>query len=169
MTLTPQEEFVKDLSERLVEAGRKNVELEPYPVEDSQKKAMENLAEAFSEPVKKFIDRESSQGVDSDIVSYDRSVDVYSGVDPVSEKKIFNLSVSRVVNAAIESHNVDPEAHADIREAVSSHVNDKNNPHEVTAEQVGAVTPEQLDAAVLKIAVGPEGSNEMTFYRGELL
>ena len=103
---------------------------------------MENIAEAFSEPVKDFIDRES-QTADVSIVSYDHSVDVRQGVDPVTGKELTNLSVANTVNTAISNHNIDETAHPDIRQ--------------------------HIDGSVLKIAVGPDGSNEMTFYRGELL
>lgn len=137
-----QKKFVEDLKERLVEAGKKNVAIEADSLEENQKKAMENIAEAFSEPVKDFIDRES-QTADVSIVSYDHSVDVRQGVDPVTGKELTNLSVANTVNTAISNHNIDETAHPDIRQ--------------------------HIDGSVLKIAVGPDGSNEMTFYRGELL
>ena len=138
-----QKKFVEDLKERLVEAGKKNVAIEANSLEDNQKKAMENIAEAFSEPVKDFIDRESSQVANVSLVSYDRTVYINAGVDPVTGKEVTNLSVANTVNTAISNHNVDENAHPDIRQ--------------------------HIDDSVLKIAVGPDGSNEMTFYRGELL
>ena len=138
-----QKKFVENLKERLVDAGKKNVAIEAETLEENQKKAMENIAEAFSEPVKEFIDSETSQVANISIVSYDRSVEVMPGKDPVTGKEFTNLSVNKTINNAIAAHNVDPEAHADIRRCIED--------------------------SVLKIAVGPDGSNEMTFYRGELL
>ena len=138
-----QKKFVEDLKERLVDAGKKNVAIEAETLEENQKKAMENIAEAFSEPVKEFIDSETSQVANISIVSYDKSVEVMPGKDPVTGKEFTNLSVNKTINNAIAAHNVDPEAHADIRQCIED--------------------------SVLKISVGPDGSNEMTFYRGELL
>lgn len=42
------------------------------------------------------------------------------------------------VSGQINSHNSDPEAHESIRNSINTHISDKNNPHQVTAEQVGA-------------------------------
>lgn len=59
---------------------------------------------------------------------------------------------------------------ADERAALEAHNADHDNPHHVTAEQVGAVDAEYVDAHVLKIAP-PEaaGAGEVIFYRGQLL
>lgn len=59
---------------------------------------------------------------------------------------------------------------ADERTALEAHKADHNNPHNVTAEQVGAVDAAYVDAHVLKIAP-PEaaGAGEVIFYRGQLL
>jgi hypothetical protein len=59
---------------------------------------------------------------------------------------------------------------ADEREALEAHKADHNNPHNVTAEQIGAVDAAYVDAHVLKIAP-PEaaGAGEVIFYRGQLL
>ncbi len=43
------------------------------------------------------------------------------------------------VRGQINAHNTDGSAHNDIRTQLSDHINDKNNPHEVTAAQVGAL------------------------------
>lgn len=146
-----QKKFVEDLKERLVGAGKKNVAIEADSLEENQKKAMENIAEAFSEPVKEFIDSETSQVANISIVSYDRSVDINSGVDPVTRKKITNLSVANTVNDAISNHNVDENAHEDIRADIAA---------ETAARE----------AAVLRIAP-PEsaGTGEVIFYRGGLI
>lgn len=59
---------------------------------------------------------------------------------------------------------------ADERAALDAHKDDHNNPHNVTAEQIGAVDATYVDAHVLKIAP-PEaaGAGEVIFYRGQLL
>ena len=59
---------------------------------------------------------------------------------------------------------------ADERAALEAHKADHNNPHNVTAEQIGAVDAAYVDAHVLKIAP-PEaaGAGEVIFYRGQLL
>ena len=114
-----QKKFVEDLKERLVDAGKKNVAIEADSLEENQKKAMENIAEAFSEPVKNFIDMESSQVANVSLVSYDQTVNIRDGVDPVTGKEITNLSVAAAINAAISAHNVAENAHEDIRQAIS--------------------------------------------------
>ena len=50
------------------------------------------------------------------------------------------------VSGQIGEHNQDPEAHSDIREAITSHVLDAENPHGVTAAQVGAPTVAEMNA-----------------------
>lgn len=59
---------------------------------------------------------------------------------------------------------------ADERAVLEAHKADHDNPHNVTAEQIGAVDAEYVDAHVLKIAP-PEaaGAGEVIFYRGRLL
>ena len=59
---------------------------------------------------------------------------------------------------------------ADNADAISTHAVRTDNPHNVTAEQVGAVDAAYVDAHVLKIAP-PEaaGAGEVIFYRGQLL
>lgn len=58
----------------------------------------------------------------------------------------------------------------DNADAISTHADRTDNPHNVTAEQVGAVDAAYVDAHVLKIAP-PEaaGAGEVIFYRGQLL
>jgi hypothetical protein len=87
-----QEKFVSSLKERLVAAGKKNLEITEKG-EENQKKAMENLAEAFSDPVKEFIDEEANGGTQPSITSYDGSVSVKPVIDPVSKKTSVDLSV----------------------------------------------------------------------------
>lgn len=42
------------------------------------------------------------------------------------------------VSEQINAHNTNPEAHESIRTEISTHVSNKENPHQVTASQVGA-------------------------------
>lgn len=159
---TPQEEFVESLKEKLVHAGKLNAEIDVRntTVEEGQKKAMENIAEAFSEPVKNFIDRESKGGGVAAITSADGTVSVSRNVEPGTGNVTTDLSVARTVYGA-----------------VSEHANRTDNPHDVTAAQVGAYTTQEteerisqsLDASVLKIAAPSQsGTNTMIFYRGNL-
>lgn len=124
VTESAQDEFEKALKANLIKAGRQNVSIDESSLEENQKKAMENIAAAFSEPIKNFIDRESSQSVGSDIVSYDHSVDVHRIFDPITLSGRVDLSVSRCVSDSIEMHNQDSLAHPDIRQEISN-VNDK--------------------------------------------
>lgn len=148
MTNDPQEEFVESLKERLAIAGEKNVVIKDAS-EASRKKAMENIAEAFSEPVNDFIDKKSASGGGSsnDVVSYDGSVSIGHGVNPVTGEPITNLSVTGYVESVVGAHNVNLEAHPDIREEIA-----------------------RVEAGGLKIAPPDhEGVGTMMFYTGELL
>lgn len=42
------------------------------------------------------------------------------------------------VSGQIKTHDEDASAHGDIRTAVDEHISNKNNPHGITAEQIGA-------------------------------
>jgi hypothetical protein len=144
-----QKKFVDDLKERLVAAGKKNVAIEADTLEENQKKAMENIAEAFSEPVNDFIEKKSAAGggYSNEIVSYDGSVAIGRGVNPVTGEPITNLSVTDYVGSVVGSHNVDAGAHPDIREEIA-----------------------RVEAGGLKIAPPEhEGEGEMMFYTGVLL
>lgn len=163
MTNNPQEEFVESLKERLALAGEKNVVIKDAS-ESSRKKAMENIAEAFSEPVNDFIDKKSASGGGSsnDVVSYDGSVAIGHGTNPVTGEPITNLSVAGYVESVVGAHNVNAESHPDIREEIAR--GDKENADAIAAETAAR------EAAVLRIAP-PEsaGTGEVIFYRGELV
>ena len=51
------------------------------------------------------------------------------------------------VSGQIGAHNSSPDSHSDIRSSISSHTADKNNPHGVTAAQVGAAAASHQHAA----------------------
>ena len=161
-----QKKFVEDLKERLVDAGKKNVAIEADSLEENQKKAMENIAEAFSEPVKNFIDMESSQVANVSLVSYDQTVNIRDGVDPVTGKEITNLSVAAAINAAISAHNVAENAHEDIRQAISGvdgkfevvaasldelEARQTATENAVKEKNIGDRIADSLDAQVLKV------------------
>jgi len=151
MSDVAQDEFVESLKDRLVEAGKKNVVI-IEPGESSRKKAMENVAEAFSDPVNDFIEKKSRSGESSgDVVSYDGTVSVNKGLNPATGEPVTNLSVRDYVTTSVNNHNVDVSAHEDIRAAIAA---------ETAARE----------AAVLRIAP-PEyaGTGEVIFYRGELV
>lgn len=191
MVSAAQDEFVESLKKNLIVSGKKNVVL-VEPGEKNRDKAMENIAEAFSDPVKEFIDKETSRRSDDNsdkITSYDKSVSISLSKDASTGKEFTDLSVAKTVANSVNQHNQSSQSHPDIRgniisvsDALDAHEADDNNPHHVTAHQVGAATTEQLEAHisdtgnphdinghVLKILPGDDGSNEMTFYRGELL
>lgn len=46
---------------------------------------------------------------------------------------------AEIASRKVSEHDSDETAHADLRLAISGHLTDKNNPHNVTAEQVGAI------------------------------
>lgn len=176
------EEILKNLAEGLKEKGNFNFEAKDKITRDE---AMENIAEPIARAIcdgvkidikgsatveqinaiadakegdiyavendgiiinKDFTTVEVSAG---DLVMFDGNlwtrffhIDLSGYVTKVE----LSLALSKInvtINTAISNHNVDETAHPDIRQ--------------------------HIDDSVLKIAVGPDGSNEMTFYRGELL
>lgn len=142
-----KDEFVESLKGRLVLSGKKNVELKDSS-ESNRNKAMENIAEAFSDPVSDFIDKKASHGEATvDIVSYDRSVRVGHGTSHITGKEVVNLSVAECVQNAVDAHNASPDAHPDIREEIA-----------------------RVEAGGLKIAPPEhEGVGTMLFYTGTLI
>lgn len=90
--------------------------------------------------------------------------------------RIFHLDLTgyatvEQLNAAVATEKSQREAaDAALQNAINTHAGRTDNPHNVTAEQVGAVDAAYVDAHVLKIAP-PEaaGAGEVIFYRGQLL
>lgn len=144
----PQKEFVESLKERLAIAGEKNVVIKDAS-ENSRKKAMGNIAEAFSEPVNDFIDKKAASGGGSsdEIFSYDGSVAIGHGTNPVTGNPVKNLSVAGYVESVVSAHNVNAESHPDIREEIA-----------------------RVESGGLKIAPPEhEGVGTMLFYTGTLI
>lgn len=96
MATDPKEEFEKRLAEELVKAGKDNMSIEEAG-DEGRKKAMERIAEAFTEPVGDFID-EKAAGVSAGVKSSDGTVDI----TPVTEgeRTYSDLSVKRAIGAA---------------------------------------------------------------------
>ena len=127
MSDVAQDEFVESLKERLVEAGRNNIVI-IEPGESSRKKAMENIAEAFSDPVNDFIEKKSRSGESSgDVVSYDGTVSVNKGLNPATGETVTNLSVRDYVTTSVNNHNVDINAHEDIRADIADNAAEIEN------------------------------------------
>ena len=94
--VTAKDEFIKSLAEELVKAGRKNTEIS-LPGDAGRKEAMENLAEAFADPVGEYVEKEmaiASEGL--------RSSDGTVDITPVTEGEMTfsDLSVKRAIAAA---------------------------------------------------------------------
>ena len=80
-------------------------------------------------------------------------------------------ALTAAINEAVAAEKAQREAaDADLQNSIDTHTGRTDNPHNVTAEQIGAVDAEYVDAHVLKIAP-PEaaGAGEVIFYRGQLL
>lgn len=92
----PKEEFKTSLAERLKEAGKKNMAISS-PGESGRDEAMENLADAFADPVGDYVD-ERAVAASAGVVSSDGTVDI----TPVTEgeRTYSDLSVKRAVGAA---------------------------------------------------------------------
>lgn len=65
-----------------------------------------------------------------------------------------DYSTTEEMNAAIQRHNTSSVAHSTYIAPLRAHAKNKENPHEVTAEQVGALTEEAADARYLKLTGG---------------
>ena len=98
---TAQDKFVSSLKEKLVKAGEKNVSIKDSS-DESRSKAMENIAEAFLDPVKTFIDEESTGGTaGSPVVSLDRTVSIKPFLDPIQKRLLFDLSVRSILEGLV--------------------------------------------------------------------
>lgn len=94
-----------------------------------------------------------------------------TGYATVEQLNAAIAALTAAINDAVATEKAQREA-ADtaLQNAIDAHAGRTDNPHHVTAEQVGAVDAEYVDAHVLKIAP-PEaaGAGEVIFYRGQLL
>lgn len=94
-----------------------------------------------------------------------------TGYATVEQLNAAVLSLTAAINDAVATEKAQREdADAALQNAINTHSGRTDNPHNVTAEQIGAVDAEYVDAHVLKIAP-PEaaGAGEVIFYRGQLL
>ena len=64
-----------------------------------------------------------------------------------------NKEAGGTAASAVNSHNTDTSAHSDIRSAINTHTLNTNNPHGVTAAQVGAPTVAEMNATI-EAAIG---------------
>lgn len=94
-----------------------------------------------------------------------------TGYATVEQLNAAVAALTAAINDAVAAEKAQREAaDAALQNAIDAHAGRTDNPHNVTAEQVGAVDAEYVDAHVLKIAP-PEaaGAGEVIFYRGQLL
>lgn len=94
-----------------------------------------------------------------------------TGYATVEQLNAAVAALTAAINDAVATEKVQREdADAALQNAIDTHSGRTDNPHNVTAEQIGAVDAEYVDAHVLKIAP-PEaaGAGEVIFYRGQLL
>lgn len=94
-----------------------------------------------------------------------------TGYATVEQLNAAVAALAAAINDAVATEKAQREyADAALQNAINTHSGRMDNPHNVTAEQIGAVDAEYVDAHVLKIAP-PEaaGAGEVIFYRGQLL
>lgn len=76
------------------------------------------------------------------------------GKVPTAQLPKLDYDPAGTADSAISVHNASGTAHSDIRQALSGHTGNKNNPHGVTAAQVGAYTREQVMASAIPSMFG---------------
>ena len=94
-----------------------------------------------------------------------------TGYATVEQLNAAVAALTAAINDAVATEKAQREAaDAALQNSIDTHAGRTDNPHNVTAEQIGAVDAEYVDAHVLKIAP-PEaaGAGEVIFYRGQLL
>lgn len=94
-----------------------------------------------------------------------------TGYATVEQLNAAVAELAAAINDAVATEKAQREAaDAALQNSIDTHAGRTDNPHNVTAEQIGAVDAEYVDAHVLKIAP-PEaaGAGEVIFYRGQLL
>lgn len=94
-----------------------------------------------------------------------------TGYATVEQLNAAVAELAAAINDAVATEKAQREAaDAALQNSIDTHTGRTDNPHNVTAEQIGAVDAEYVDAHVLKIAP-PEaaGDGEVIFYRGQLL
>ena len=96
MATDPKQEFRTRLAAELVKAGKKNTEIST-PGDAGRKEAMENLAEAFADPVGEYVEKETATA-SAGLRSSDGTVDIATVTE--GERTYSDLSVKRAVGAA---------------------------------------------------------------------
>jgi hypothetical protein len=94
-----------------------------------------------------------------------------TGYATVEQLNAAVAALTASINEAVAAEKAQREAaDATLQNSIDTHAGRTDNPHNVTAEQIGAVDAEYVDSHVLKIAP-PEaaGAGEVIFYRGQLL
>lgn len=120
MAADPKEEFERRLAEELVKAGKDNMSIEEAG-DEGRKKAMERLAEAFTEPVGDFID-EKAAGVSAGVKSSDGSVSISTVTE--DDREYADLSVRETVDSAVAAEEqARKDADAEIAASVVPQVN----------------------------------------------
>ena len=94
--MTAKDDFRKSLAEELVKAGLKNMKISASG-DAGRKEAMENLAEAFADPVGEYVEKETATA-SAGLRSSDGTVDITPVTD--GERTYSDLSVKRAVGAA---------------------------------------------------------------------
>ncbi len=115
MATDPKEEFERKLAEELVKAGQDNVSIEESG-DAGRKKAMERLAEAFTEPVGDFID-EKAAGAAAGVRSSDGTVAVSTVTE--GDRRYADLSVRETVDSAVAA---EEQARKDADEAIAASI-----------------------------------------------
>ena len=134
--MTAKDDFRKSLAEELVKAGRKNTEIS-LPGDAGRKEAMENLAEAFADPVGEYVEKEMAIA-SAGLRSSDGTVDI----TPVTEGEMTfsDLSVKRAIAAKTNA----------IEASVSAHIGNTANPHKVTKAQIGLANVENKSSSQIR-------------------
>lgn len=101
--MSARENFEKSLAEKLKAAGKKNMAI-TAPGEAGRDEAMENLADAFADPVGDYVD-ERAVAANAGVVSSDGTVDVTAKV--VEDRAYSDLSVARAVESAVAAEAVE--------------------------------------------------------------
>ena len=120
-----------------------------------------------------------TSNVNSQFQSVNESIDgINDSIDNINETiediNEFNNNVNATIDGKITTHNTDENAHglkdkfSDFEsadktnaESIASHINNKNNPHEVTAEQIDAIHKSVINAPGGVVGLDNDGNIEV--------